>query len=141
MKGNNYFIDTNIFLRPIIKDSAKTAEECNLLFQEIKNGKINAFTSNLVLAEIFWVLKSVYKFKKQELSRILGAISKLKNLKIDNKENFDKAIELYEKNNVKFIDAMIASRPRILDKEMIIISYDKDFDKLNILRKEPENLL
>jgi predicted nucleic-acid-binding protein len=141
MKGNSYFIDTNIFLRPITKDNAKSAEECEFLFQKIKNGNINAFTSNLVLTEVFWVLKSVYKLKKQELTRILEAISKLKNLKINNRENFDKAVELYEKNNIKFIDALIASHPKILNKEMTIISYDKDFDKLKILRKEPGNLL
>ncbi len=141
MKESNYFLDTNIFLRPIVKDSQRAARECGELFQEIKIGKINAFISNLVLIEIHWVLKRFYQLEKEDLLKILKSIHKLKNLRIENKENLGKALELYEEHNVKLVDAVIASHPKILNKEAIVISYDKDFDKLGILRKEPKDLL
>jgi len=51
------------------------------------------------------------------------------------------AIEIYEKFPVKFIDALIVSNPKIFKKEITIISYDKDFDKLNVKRKEPKDVL
>ena len=139
MKENNYFLDTNIFLRPIVKDNKKFVRECESLFQKIKKGEINVFTSNLVLIEVFWVLKSFYELEKVELIKILKAISALKNLKIENKENLGTGIELYEKYNIKFVDAIIASHPKILNRQVAVISYDKDFDKLNILRKEPKD--
>jgi predicted nucleic acid-binding protein len=52
MKEFNYFLDSNIFLRPIIKDNFQKVKECEILFEEIKRGKLKAFTSNLVLSEI-----------------------------------------------------------------------------------------
>ncbi len=141
MKENNYFLDTNIFLRPIVKDSLKATQECSDLLKKIRAGKIKAFTSNLVLIEMHWVLKSFYKVKKEDLIKALKGIYELKNLKIEDKENISKAIELYKNHNVKLVDAMIASHPRILDKKATVISYDRDFDKLGVLRKEPKDLL
>ncbi len=140
MKENKYFLDTNIFLRLIVKDNKKFAKECEFLFKKIKEGKINAFTSNLVLTEMYWVLKSFYQLPKEQLVEILKSTTKLKNLKIENKENLSRAVELYEKRNIKFIDAVIASHPGIAKKEVIVISYDKDFDKLKIQRREPSML-
>lgn len=141
MKENSYFVDTNIFLRPIVKDSQKAAQECKELFQKIRASEINAFTSNLVLVEIHWVLKRFYQLKKGDLLKILKGIYKFKHLRIENKQNMGKALELYEKHSVKLVDAIIASHSRVLSKEVVIISYDKDFDKLGVLRKEPKDLL
>jgi AbrB family looped-hinge helix DNA binding protein len=62
---------------------------CEILFEKIKKGELKVFTLNLVLAEIVWVCASFYQIKK---------------------------IELYEKYNIKFIDALIASNPAIFQK-------------------------
>ncbi|MFA6436923.1 MAG: PIN domain-containing protein [Candidatus Paceibacterota bacterium] len=141
MKEGNYFIDTNIFLRMIVKDDKQSAKDCELLFNKIKQGEISATISTLILAEIQWTLKSFYGLEKQQITTILKSISEMKYLKIRDKHNATVMLELYEKHNVKFIDALIASCPDILNKKMTVISFDKDFDKLKILRKEPKDLL
>lgn len=140
MKEFKYFIDTNIFLRPIVKDDFRKVQECEKILEKVKEGEIIAFTSNIVLAELMWVCNSFYKIKKQEIVKILKGISNFKNLKIIDNFNSKVAIKLYEKHSIKFIDALIASNPDILDKTMAIISYDKDFDKINIIRKEPKQI-
>jgi len=141
MKEFKYFLDSNIFLRPIIRDDLKKVKECEELFGRIKRDKIQAFTSNLILAEIIWTGLKFYRIKKDELIEVLKGILDFKNLKIV--DNFDSrlAIEIYEKFPIKFIDALIASNSKVFKKEMTIISYDKDFDKLNIKRKEPKEAL
>jgi predicted nucleic-acid-binding protein len=141
MKETKYFIDTNIFLRAIVKDDTKIARNCERLFKRIKQGEIKAVTSSLVLAEIQWTLKSFYKVEKKDSTVILDGIVRLKNLRIENKENSLKAIELYKKHNIKFVDTLIASRADVLNKKLTIISFDKDFDKIKVLRKEPKDLL
>lgn len=140
-KKFKYFIDTNIFLRPIAKDDARKVKDCEELFQKIKNSEIIAFTSNIVLAELVWVCGSFYKIKKEEIIEILKAVSNFKNLKIVDNFNQSLAIEIYKDNSVKFIDALIASNSKIFQREIIVISYDKDFDKMNILRKEPKQVI
>lgn len=51
------------------------------------------------------------------------------------------AIDLYQKHNIKFVDALIASHPKMQNKEIVVVSYDKDFDKLGIKRQEPAEVL
>lgn len=57
MKGSNYFIDTNIFLRPILKDDKKKVRDCRKLINKIKQGEIKAVTAAIVFAEIAWITK------------------------------------------------------------------------------------
>jgi len=136
-----YFIDTNIFLRTLIKEDEKSFKDCYFVLNLIKENKIKAFTSTLILAEIDWVLESFYKFEKSEVVRALKSILKLKGLRIIDKMNLKFALELFETKNIKFIDALIGSNPQIFQKKAIVISYDKDFDKISIKRKEPKEII
>ncbi len=141
MKDFNYFLDSNVFLRPIVKDDLQKTKECERLFEKIKKKEIKAFTSNLVLAEIVWVGLKVYKIKKDELIKAIKGILDFKNLKVINNLNPRLAIEIYEKFRVKFIDALNASNPQIFKKEVVVVSYDKDFDKIGVKRKEPGEII
>lgn len=136
-----YFIDTNIFLRVLVKENEEVFKDCQEFLNLLKQNKIKAFTSTIVLSEIEWVLESFYKFPKEKVVMGLSSILKLKNLKIIDKFNLFLAIEIYEKFPIKFIDALIASNPKIFKKEITIISYDKDFDKLDVKRKEPKSII
>jgi len=140
-KDNYYFIDTNIFLRVLIKEKERIFQESFLVLKLIKEKKISAFTSSLVLAEVVWVLNSCYGFKKKEIIQAIKGILNLKNLQIIDKFDPYLAISFYEKYKVKFIDAFIASHYLISKKEAIIVSYDKDFDKLKLKRKEPSQII
>ncbi|MCX6705801.1 MAG: hypothetical protein NTV24_01695, partial [Candidatus Woesebacteria bacterium] len=66
-----YFLDSNIFLRFLIGDNQKMLGECLSLIEDIKKGKIDAFTSNLILSEVVWTLGSFYKFPR---SKVINAI-------------------------------------------------------------------
>lgn len=135
-----YFIDSNIFLRTLIKEDEKTFKECYQFLNLIQSKKIKAFTSSLILAEISWVLGGFYKFKKLEVVNALQSIINLRGLKITDKMDPRAAIEIFQRFNIKFVDALIASTPKIFRKEMIIVSYDRDFDKLGVIRKKPRDI-
>lgn len=136
-----YFVDTNIFLRVLNREDEKSFNECSELLRLVKENKIEIFTSNLVLSEIIFTLISFYKFKKTDATESLKSVINLTGLKITNRANIKIVLEFYENYNIKFVDAMIASNPLILQKKMKIISYDKDFDKLGAIRIEPSKLL
>lgn len=141
MKEYNYFIDTNIFLRTLLRDEEEKFRDCLEFLNKVKRGEIKVFTSILILAEINWTLLRFYKFPKEKVIEGLNSIIKLKNLKIINKFNANLAMETYEKFPIKFIDALISSNPQIYQKKVIVVSYDKDFDKIKIIRKEPKQIL
>jgi predicted nucleic-acid-binding protein len=135
-----YLIDTNIFLRILIPENEKSFLECTSLIKEVKNGSVKAMITNVTLAELAWTLKSYYKIKKDKIVIALKSILDINGLVVIDKLNSTNAVELYEKYNVKFIDCLLASIIEIQNKTWTIISYDKDFDKLNIIRKEPREI-
>lgn len=137
----SYFIDTNIFLRVLIKEDERSFRECSQFLNLVRQKKIEAFTSPLVFAEIDWVIESFYKFERQEAIKSLDSILKLKGLKITNGINISLTIEFYKRYNIKFIDALIASISKIAKREMTIVSYDEDFDKLKVKKLEPKQVL
>ena len=132
-----YLIDTNIFLRVLIPEDKHSFLECKNVITAIETGSIEAITTSITLAELAWTLKSHYKLTKVEIVSALKSTRGTSNLIIDDSYDNSLAIELFEKHNVKFIDCLLASIPEVQNKAWTIISYDKDFDKLKILKKEP----
>lgn len=134
---DTYFVDTNIFLRTLVPENKKSLIECKNFLNKIKNNQIEAVTSNIVLTEIVWTLLSYYKFPKKDVIIAIKSILNLSGLKIIDGYNAAQSLVFYENKSVKFIDCLISSIPEIKNKEWIVVSYDEDFDKLGIVRKEP----
>lgn len=141
MKEYKFFLDSNIFLRPIVKDDEIKQNECRDLFNRVNENKLTAITSNFVLAEIVWVCQKFYGLDKEIVTGALKRILNYRGIKILDDSNSALAIDIYEKYNIKFIDALIASYSEIQSKEMVVVSYDKDFDKLGVIRKEPGEII
>ena len=135
-----YFIDTNIFLRVLIKENKKAFSNCSEFLEKVKTNKIKGVTASLVLVEIAWTLSSYYKFSRKKTAQAVKSVINLRNLKIIDDYDHPLALELFENNKVKFIDACIVSIKEIQLKKWPIVSYDKDFDKLGVKRLEPGQL-
>jgi predicted nucleic acid-binding protein len=135
-----YLIDTNIFLNVLTERNKKKYIDCVELLTKIKTGKISGVTSSIILAEIVWTLKATYKQTKKQRVRAIKSIINLKNLKIVDDYNCAYALSLHEKHKIKFVDSLIASIAGVSEKKIAVISYDKEFDKVNVDRKEPRQI-
>lgn len=135
-----YLLDTNVFLRFLVRDSEIDYKECKTLFESINNSKDEFITTGMVLSEISWVLGSYYKRSREETSEKLNGILKIKGLKLVDNYNWLSAIKVYRENKVKFIDAVLSTIPQVAQKEWTIVSYDEDFKKLPVLWKKPSDL-
>ncbi len=134
-----YFIDTNVFIRFFVPD--KFHQDCKLLLAKANAGEINIQTSNEVLAEVVYVLGGFYGFPKAKVANAVRSIAGLPGLSIKDKARPSQAINLYEKNKAKFVDCLISSCPEIAAGKTAVVSYDKDFDKLDVKRVEPKSVL
>ena len=132
-----YFVDTNVFLRFLVVENKKTHKECEDFFNWVKSEEVEVYISKMVLAEIVWTLKSFYDQPKRKVVKALKAILGIKTLKF--LEDFSplEAVDIFNKNSVKFIDSLIASSLLKQKQDWKIISYDKDFDKIGVKRVEP----
>lgn len=98
------FVDTNYFIRFLLNDiysQHKTAEE---LFQNGAKGKVNLFTSVIVIFEIYWVFTTFYKKKKVEVVDILKNILSLKFINFENREIVSEALYLFENSKLELED-------------------------------------
>ncbi len=133
----NYFIDANIFLRVLVKENEHFFNECTSFLSLVKKGDVSAYTSTAVIAEVVWTLSSFYNFSRKETAKAAKSIVNLKGLKIRDESDVSQAVEMYSNEKVKFIDGLIASDPWFKEGKMVIVSYDTDFDTLEVKRKEP----
>ncbi len=136
-----YFLDTNIFLRLLVKEDEQTFGECRLLLQMVKDNQIEAATSSLVLAEIGWTLKSFYKLPKKKIVAMLRSIIHLRGLKMVDDYEPALALRFFLRFNIKLIDAFIAAIEPVAEKKWVVVSYDRDFRKLPILSQTPAAVL
>jgi len=99
------FVDTNVFLRFFIRDVESFYQKAKELFEKTEKGELKLETSDLVIAEIVWVLESYYDFSKIEVKEVINTILETKNIKVANHARVKDAIELYASGKMDFIDA------------------------------------
>lgn len=99
------FIDTNVFLRFFVRDVESLYVKAEELFEKTEKGQLKLETSDIVIAEIVWVLESYYGFSKSEIKEVIETILETKNLKVANHSRVKEAIDLYSSGKMDFIDA------------------------------------
>jgi len=120
------FVDTNLFVRYLTNDDKHKAEAVEKLLLKAKSGEIKLVTSDIVIAELVWVLISFYEQGTEVVADLLRGILNTEGLKVDNSDIIEGALEIFEETNIDFIDAYIISYMR-LKKMDILYSYNKKY--------------
>lgn len=133
------FLDTSIFIRFLTRDIEEKYEECKELLALVESGRIKPYISNIVLAEIVFVLTRQYKFPKVEILKDSETILQTRNLTLLEETDTPQALKLYKKYNIKYQDCLIVTQ---LPRGVTIATYDKDFSKVKSLSAAtPEEIL
>ncbi len=131
------FVDTNIFLRYLIKDDPSKYDRCREIFKKAVEGKVALATSSIVIAELIWTLSSYYKVTKADVIEKISIIVGTENLYIHEKDTIVDSLVLYGRKNIDYIDAYNAVFMKYHGFSDIY-SYDEDFDLIgDIKREEP----
>jgi len=99
------FVDTNYFLRFLLKDISHEHEKAKQLFLDGAEGKVKLFTSLLVVFEIYWVLSSFYEKEKVEIIKTLREILDLDFIRIDDKLLMKETLEIYQRTTLDLEDS------------------------------------
>jgi predicted nucleic-acid-binding protein len=124
------FIDTNYFLRFLIKDDEEQFNIVCSIFQKGINREIQLFTSVVVFFEIYWVLSSFYKKKKNKIIEFLKNILKLTFIDFENKTILEEAIIFFQKFNLDLEDCYNLAYTK-LKKANEFITFDKILNKVS----------
>lgn len=128
-----YILDTNLLIRFLTFDNAEKAQKVESLLKTSKN---KLYLSDVALAEIVWVLKSVYEQEKEEIITKLRSLLTIPKIKVNGKV-ISQALNNYECHNIGWIDAYLFALVQT-GKYQGIYSYDRSLDRISdVKRLEP----
>jgi len=125
------FVDTNLFVRYLTDDDPEKADRVETLLNEATGGEIKLITSDLVMVELIWVLESSYDLKPAAITPMIRAILTTPGLEVINGAIVGRALEIYQDQNVDFVDGHIVALA-----EKLNISEIYSFDKKHLSRIE-----
>lgn len=120
-------LDTNIFIRYLVKDVKSQFLQAKKIFEDIEKEKTGALVSILVVNEIIWIMEKYYELDRKIYIPKLIQILLLKNIEIIeiDKNQLFVILQAILKTNLDFTDLYLLLTQ---DKEKII-SFDKILKK------------
>lgn len=121
-------LDTNVFIRFLIKDVPSQFEKAQKIFEKIEKQEAKGLVSILVVNEIVWILENFYDLKKEIYLPQLLKLLALKNIKvIEVKKNLlIRILQQMQKQKFDFTDIYLSQ----IAGDKKIFTFDKDFKKL-----------
>jgi len=129
-------VDTNIFLRYLTGEVPEQAAKARNLLGRAERGEESLVTTVLTVAEIVWVLESVYELDRSSIRAKVVAILGLPGLTVEDQEILLQAIVWYEEENVDFADCYSAAWMEHHGFEEVY-TFDQDFDRFEGLTPLP----
>ena len=99
LRKNMQLIDTNVILRFVLNDNAEMAKRAT---EVIESG---AYTKPEVIAEVVYVLKSVYSTPKDKIKSIIRGLSDI--IRIEDSDCVVHAIDLFSSTSLDFVDCLL----------------------------------
>lgn len=122
-RKSKYIIDTNVFLRFLLNDIPRQAEQAAVLFRDAQDQKIEASVAQITLFEIQFILEKYYEFPKAEIAEKLKSLLASEFLQIQDREVFLTALRLYESSSIDFVDTFL---PALAESEGgEVFTFDK----------------
>ncbi|MBU1397772.1 MAG: PIN domain-containing protein [Proteobacteria bacterium] len=130
-------IDANVILRFFLGDDEKQLLKARAFFQKTEFDQEEALLTEIVFAEVIWVLQKVYSIPRKEIAEKFSRPLAYKGIKtILNKEIFLESLRQYPLHVIDIQDIFLA----VLSKKnnSTVITFDKtDFKKLDAIFSEP----
>ena len=101
-------LDTNVLLRLLLRDDESQAGRAQALFDANSERDGALFVSDVVLAELAWVLRSRYGQAAEPIGRAVRGLLGNATLAWQSPDAAARALELYEAGGVDFADCLVA---------------------------------
>src|SRR4029077_11218034 len=99
-------LDTNVVVRYLTHDdTAQTTAAARVIDSLSQDSP--GFLSLIVIAELVWVLEGSYRFKKNEIERVLDTLLRSKELVIERAEIVFQALRKFSASRADFADCLI----------------------------------
>ncbi|MDQ7085672.1 MAG: PIN domain-containing protein [Sulfurovum sp.] len=120
-------LDANIIIRFFEGSQATDYPKALQIIEDINQGKIKALLLDLIIAEIVYVTKRIYKRTKKEISEVLSEFILMENLYVENQAISLEAVRLYADKNIDFADAILCAKQNL--EGYRLVSFDRDLKR------------
>ena len=125
------WVDANVLVRFLTGEPKDMYERSLALMTRVERGEVTLVVSQLVVAEVIWVLKSFYEHSMEQISKVVIGLLSAPGVEAEDRETMIRAVDLAREKNVDFIDAHLALRAAAQDEE--VCTFDKtDFKRLPV---------
>ena len=130
-------VDANVILRFFVRDNEEQFLRAKAFIQRLELGKEDVLMTEIVFAEVVWVLNKVYEVPRQEIADTFSKVIGYQGIRtMLEKEIFQESLRLYAKHSLDIQDVFLAVLSK--NKGCPIITFDKhDFKKLHCDFSEP----
>ncbi|MEA1877930.1 MAG: PIN domain-containing protein [Bacteroidota bacterium] len=129
-------LDTNVLVRFLTCDRSQKYRSLYIFFESLEYGKMRVELKLIVLFQVCFVLKSFYKVPKTDIVTGIVNLFEYKGIIIKDKKNIRRMMEIWSDNTLDIVDCYLIACLEG-DTQNLLYSYDHDFDKFEINRKEP----
>jgi predicted nucleic-acid-binding protein len=129
-------LDTNILISFLTSDETQKFRGVYTLFESLEQGDLRVELKLIVLFQVIFVLKSFYSVPREEIATGMLGILKYKGIIVKEKKIVRRTIELWHDSKLDIVDCYLIACLEG-DRQNILYSYDRDFDKFKINRKDP----
>ena len=116
-------LDTNVLLRYLLDDNEEMADKAENL---LNNNEI--LIPFEVVAEISYVLGSVYKMERRQIAEAINGLLTNYDAHVPNDAQLSVALDYYAKHKLDFVDCLVASYQDVLGYD--VFTFDKKLKNL-----------
>ena len=127
-----YLIDTNVILRYLLEDHAEFSPKAESFMLSVSEGTKKAEIMDVVIVECIYVMEKYYRIPKNEIVGKLSGILNFSGIVNPGKSEVLEALLKYEDLNIDIVDCILATYS---SHSKIVISFDKDLEKLKAIRE------
>ena len=125
-----YLIDTNVILRYLLGDHKIFSPKAKAFMELVSQGTKKAEIPSVVIVECVYVMEKFYKIPKNEIVDTLSKTLNFSGIINRDKSEILEALLQYANSNTDVVDCILAAQS---SPEKVIISFNKDFDKLKAI--------
>lgn len=124
------WLDTNVVVRFLTKEPAPLARRAERLLAKAQAGDIALRLTPIVVAEIVWVLTTIYGREPADIAVGLSALLRADGILADQHDTLLEALDVMREQRVAFPDAFIAVAARQANEA--VCTFDGDFRRLGV---------
>jgi len=124
------FVDSNVLVRHLTGDPPGQAKRAT---EFLRTGD-NLILVDLVVAEVVYVLESVYEVERARVAELVRSIVGFPAVAVPDEALLLRALEIYEQYRIHFAESYLAACAE-LSGVGVVASFDRDLDRVRTIRR------